>query len=382
MASLFKRPRSPYWWIKWFDESGKLTRESTGKRLDSVQETREARRIRASKEMIEQTATPKVRGEQLMSAWVQPWLVATHKKDTTLEVYLGAWENLMRFFDQRGIRVASQITREHCFQYLEWRQGMENKNERRRRKKCVCRNTAIHDLRTLRKVLYEAVNRDMIAKNPAAKLRLKMDARAQKPCITDEQRAIVEAADLSDWMKISWTIAINQGCRLSETSLPLDRVDFDNDLITFEIKDGSLHTTKLTPAVKALLLPLRDQGCKVTWQFHRLASRDWSRKLKNLGMPFSFHSTRVTVITKLARAGVNEQMARRFIGHASSEIHAVYTRLQADDLSACVKAISGESSDPTKVAVTSGQPSKGKPEPVGTPRRAAKIGRPAKPRRG
>ena len=379
MASLFKRPRSPYWWIKWINEAGILTRESTGKRWDSVQETRDARKIRASKEITERTATPKVRGEHALSTWVQPWLVATHKKETTLEVYLGAWENLTRFFDSRGIRVAAQITREHCYQYLDWRQSMGNKNERRRRRKNVCRNTAIHDLRTLRKVLYEAVNRDMIAKNPASKLRLKMDVKAQKPCITAEQQAIVEGNALPEWMRISWTIAINQGCRLNETSLPLDRVDFDNDLITFEIKDGSLHTTKLMPAVKALLLTLQDQGCKKTWEFHRLASRDWSRKLKSIGMPFSFHSTRVTVITKLARAGVNEQMARRFIGHASSEIHAVYTRLQADDLSACVKAIDGTLQAD---AVISGQPKKGKPAPVETPRRGAKIGRPAKPRRG
>jgi site-specific recombinase XerD len=376
MATLYKRQKkgacSPFWWIKWIDDTGRLKQESTGKRIDSVQETRDARKIRASKEVIERGSAPADRKDRALSFWVDPWLVSSHKKDTTLEKYLGVWETFKTFFAMKGINSASEITREHCFQFLDWRQGLDNKNNLKKKNGGkVCRNTALHDLRILRKILFEAVKRQYIVQNPASKLGLKADVPDRKPEITDEERTIVETAfpELADWQEISWTIAINQGCRLSETSLPLSRVDFKGDKITFELKGGKLHTTKLMPAVKTLLLRLKEEGCTRTWAFHRLASRDWSRTFKNLGLNFSFHSTRVTVITKLARAGVNEQMARRFIGHASSEIHAIYTRLQADDLSSCVDAL------------TSAPPKKGKPGQGGTRKTKKKIGRPTKTRR-
>lgn len=54
----------------------------------------------------------------------------------------------------------------------------------------------------------------------------------------------------------------------------------------------------------------------------------------------SFHSTRVTVVTRLARAGVQERVAMRYVGHASATIHRIYTRLQVDDLKCCVEVLS------------------------------------------
>lgn len=382
MATLYKRvikgASSPFWWVKWVDDTGMIRQESTKRRWDSVQETREARKIRAQKEIIEQTGQRSHRSGRAFSEWVQPWLDQMHKNaDGTLEAYTGAWKNLSKFFQLEGVKSAADVTRDHCHRYIDWRTGQADKNARKKQKgKKVKRNTALNDLRILRKIMYEAYNREWIDRNPAAKLGIKRDAPPEKPVITDEQRALVESTfpPVPDWREISWTIAINQGCRLKETSLPLSRVDFVNDLITFELKGGKLHTTKLMPAVKTLLLKLRDMGCTQTWKFHKLASRDWSRIFKRLGLKFSFHSTRVTVITKLARAGVNEQQARRFIGHASSEIHAIYTRLEAGDLDSCVRALTPSLAD------SSEQPGTGKPGPGEIPHKK-KIGRPAMTRR-
>jgi site-specific recombinase XerD len=370
MAFLYKRVRSPYWWIRYFDDTGRKIQESTGCRWDSVQQTRDARKIRAAKEIIEVSAPASRRNVRAFDQWVQGWLDSLHKNDGTLECYTGAWKNLSTFFDLHGVRSAADVTRDHCFQYMDWRMGKGNKNFPRRK---VCRNTAINDLRILRKVLYEAYNREWIDRNPAAKLGIERDAPPQKPVITDAERAIVEGtfSPTPDWREISWTIAINQGCRLKETSLPLSDVDFEHDTITFTLKGGRRHTTRLMPAVKDLLLRLRDMGCTRTWEFHRLASRDWSRIFHGLGLNFSFHSTRVTVITRLARAGVNEQMARRFIGHASSEIHAIYTRLEAGDLDSCVRALDGTPPSGDK-------PGSNEIPPVPERKR---IGRPAKTRR-
>ena len=45
------------------------------------------------------------------------------------------------------------------------------------------------------------------------------------------------------------------------------------------------------------------------------------------------------MITKLARAGVSEQKAIRFIGHADHTIHRVYQRLVAEDVADVALAI-------------------------------------------
>jgi hypothetical protein len=369
MAFLYKRARSPFWWIRYLDDTGHPVSESTGKRWDSVQQSREARKIRATKEVGERSAPPRERGERDLKTWVPAWMASTYKsQENTLESYLGAFATLMTFFEERNVRSASQITRKMCFDFLEWR--IEGG---------CSRNTAILNLRILRLILNEAVAREHILKNPASKMGLRPDSVKEKPEITDAQRQIVEAARLSDWQRISWAIAIHQGCRLAETSLPLSAVDLENDTITFTIKGNRRHTTRLMPALKPMLQQLKDDGCHVTWgPFHRNASRDWSRTLKDLGMPFTFHSTRVTVITRLARAGVNEQQAIRFIGHCSSEVHAVYTRLKVDDLGACVKALSAT----PDAAPTSGRRVADKPGQAGTrPRRRPRPARPARTRR-
>lgn len=43
----------------------------------------------------------------------------------------------------------------------------------------------------------------------------------------------------------------------------------------------------------------------------------------------------MTVITRLARSGVPEAKAMKFVGHASTEIHRIYQRLSVDDLACC-----------------------------------------------
>lgn len=62
---------------------------------------------------------------------------------------------------------------------------------------------------------------------------------------------------------------------------------------------------------------------------------------KAIGLPhLCFHCTRVTVITRMARAGVPISQAMRYVGHASTAVHKIYQRLAASDLSSAVNAIS------------------------------------------
>ncbi len=53
----------------------------------------------------------------------------------------------------------------------------------------------------------------------------------------------------------------------------------------------------------------------------------------------SYCSTRVTVVTCLARAEIQERVVMLYVGDASATVHGIYTRLKVEDLSSCIKAL-------------------------------------------
>jgi integrase len=344
MASLYKRSRSPFWWIKWRDERGKLQRESLGLRIGIGSETKRAKQIRAERTVAEAKAATLIshRGnKQDLVVWVPEWFrVRYSNSPLTFTKYQEAWHALSTFFAERRIERADQILREDVISFVEWRQKPTSEAVR-----AASRNTALHDLKVLRAILYEALRRGWANQNVAARLGLKADKSKEKPEFTQEQIDLVRSKltqfKKPDWMKISFEIAIHQGCRIKETSLPLDDVNLETDEITFTIKRGVRHTTALHSALKPMFAGMKEKGLKRTYEWHGNMSRDWARFFRRAGLKgYSFHCTRVTVVTRLARSGkVSEQQAMRFIGHANEPIHRIYQRLRTSDLQGCLDAV-------------------------------------------
>lgn len=345
MASLYKRSRSPFWWIKWRDERGKIQRESLCLRIGIGSETKRAREIRAERTLEEAKAATSVsrRGDkQDLVMWVPEWFrVRYSNSPLTLTKYQESWHAISAFFEERKIKRAEQVHREDVISFVEWRQKPSSPSVR-----ASSRNTALHDLKVLRAILYEALRRGWANQNAAARLGLKADRSREKPEFSSAQidliRAKLKEFKKPEWMKISFEIAIHQGCRIKETSLALEDVDLKTNEITFTIKRGARHTTALHPALKPMFEKMRANGHKRTFDWHGNMSRDWARFFRRIGLKgYSFHCTRVTVVTRLARSGnVSEQQAMRFIGHANEPIHRIYQRLRTSDLKACVDAIS------------------------------------------
>jgi integrase len=72
-----------------------------------------------------------------------------------------------------------------------------------------------------------------------------------------------------------------------------------------------------------------------------MAAKEWWKFRRDHDLAhLTFHSTRVSVITRMARAGVTQQKAMRFVGHASATIHRVYQRLNAGDVADVTAALS------------------------------------------
>ena len=358
MAHKYKRPKSPFWWIKTRDSKadspthGKTIRFSTGLRHGHGEDTRKADQLRAEYTLAE-TQTHTDSHSHPWSAWVKPYLVVHAKCALTLERYDLAWRNVSMFLAERHLASPRQLTRQHCLDYLEWR-SCPNPGKG---KSAVCHNTALEEIHVTSMIMREAVRRGFAASNPAADLGVGRRPVRVKPEYTDAHlaliRAAVEAEPASprrEFLSNSFEIARYQGCRLHETHInPMTDVDIAPDgrsgLIRFVIKGGRDHTAPLHPALLPLFQRLRREGRSETYSPPRNPSGTWfdffhrADLLAQLPPGACFHSLRVTAVTRLARSGVSETKAMKFIGHATSLVHRSYQRLRTDDLRDCLDAL-------------------------------------------
>lgn len=256
MASLYERPNSPFWWIK-FRQNGELLRESTKLRIDSSSQTREAQRLMHTRALKELETGRNAPGAD-WNHWVPPYLTAVYENSPkTLRRYVGEWENLRAFFDFKSIAVPCQLLRDHCYEYLPWRQ----QGDAERGCRPVCRNTAIHELKLLHALIDEAIRRGYTSQNVASRLGLKKDPPAEKPEFAAEHLPIIVKAleQEQEWMRLCFGIGIATGLRLGETPIPLGKVDCDNSIFTVQAKGGQAFTAMYDPALTPIFRRLQSE---------------------------------------------------------------------------------------------------------------------------
>lgn len=337
--SVYQRSGRHTWYVIYdCPKRGRRVFESSGFRLDAPNGKLQAYAYARQKSQSGITHGVEQHHEQ-WSAWAETWLRVRYKaKDKTLTSYLGAWKQLSFFLHERKLFLPRQLTYSHVVDFVHWRETQVKKASGRK----VSRNTALHNVKVLSRLMREAVRRGYAQGNPCVKLSedVPADPAPEKPELTDEQIALVRAelarraliGRPSDWMPIAFEIALHQGCRLSATQVPMSRIDFVHWTITFHEKGDREFTVPVHPALRPLLLSLRDEGRTVTCELPRFASRIFSRVLRAIGLPHCFHSTRVTVITRMARGDVSEQKAMAYVHHGSWAVHKIYTKLRPPDV--------------------------------------------------
>lgn len=352
MASLYRRSNSPFWWIKFRDPiTGITKRESTGHKIGVGPDTRRAEQMRAEKTLAE-SKMQAVNLDERWEHWIGDYIALRYAgAGRTLERYQTAWRTLKMFLTENGITMPRLWRREHCGQYMAWRQKHDKKNGKYR----AGHNTALLELKFMRLIMDEAVRREYAPFNPCHGMQIKKVAGKVKPELTvdaiEKIRAAIqtEPEPLRTFFNNSFEISYYHGVRLSETWLnPMKDVQFtapDRAKVTFKVKRGDLHTVFLHKQLVPLFKQLIEHGCKETYARPRGPSREWFRFLNRHGIKdilpnVCFHSLRVTVATKLARAGVSEKRAMEYINHASTTVHRSYVRLRAEDLEECSDAIS------------------------------------------
>lgn len=325
------------------------------------------RKARAYGERLAQAETRSPTNSERWSAWVIPWLERQYRSaPRTLQRYLGAWKFLHHFLvDVVDVPVPRALTYQHCLAYHQWRMGQRKRTSGR----TVGNNTALLDLKVLQAIMSEAIRRDFADGNPCVRLGIRRDpTRSARELGPEELGAIerelpafvAEHPEERGWMPIAYHIARFQGCRLRETQLDLRRqVNLRENQVTFYAKGrrGQKHVfeTALHPQVRPLIERLIAEKRTHTCTVPLNGSRLWRQFFDRLGMPDAwFHCLRATVATELARAGVHESQAMRYMGHASEVVHRAYQKLKSRDLSAAVAAIGATTPSATPPARSPG----------------------------
>jgi len=174
MASLYKRARSPFWWIKYRHAfTGKTMRESTGYRCAIGPETRRAKELEAERTLAER-ATARATQSEAWAHWVPQFIAARYSQSLkTQSRFLAAWRTLLMFIAEQHIEAPRNLTREQCNAYFTWRQQADVPHGKYR----AGHNTALLEIKILSLLMKEAIRRGYAKENPARDLGIKRAPR-------------------------------------------------------------------------------------------------------------------------------------------------------------------------------------------------------------
>jgi integrase len=255
--------------------------------------------------------------------------------------YLNAWSALATYLEFCDVISPAQVTYQMCIDYVAFRTGPPKKLLKAR-----SHNTALTELKVFSSIMQEALRRGFITANPCVRLGLKRKPAKVKSEITAEEQETIEKAleTTEPWMRDCWLVAMRQGCRLSETGTPMRNIDLKSGTISFNAKGGRIHSAPIHDDLLPLARKAVREKRERLVELPQYPAKRWHTFFKKLGLPhLSFHSTRVTVVTRLARSGAPIYQTKAYVGHASDTVHAIYQRLAPVDVRHLGAALSNPS---------------------------------------
>ncbi len=91
MAYLYRKHRSPYWYVQYVDSENKKHDKSTGLRADDPNDTAKAKVLRAELEANEHRKIPLI-NDAAWESWVPKFFDRHCQTEATLQRYLDAWK--------------------------------------------------------------------------------------------------------------------------------------------------------------------------------------------------------------------------------------------------------------------------------------------------
>lgn len=353
MASIYERKNSRFIWIKFRDPlTNKIRRESTEFLADDRIHRQRARELCAEKTFAE-SQTPRSTSAHRWDQWVPGFLQQRHALvASTLARKTAAWRQLSEYLLTIKVQTPQQLTRQHCLDYVAWRKAKGHLNSPHQRR--ISHNTVLMELKCLSSIMQEAVRRQWCSANVCHRLEIARELPREKTELSNDQIRFIRSEiqkrkaraksdhdrATSDFLEISFEIALAQGCRMAETYLPLSAINLEQMEITFTAKGNQRYIAPINPSLVPLLKRLQSEKRTHTYQRPRMGSLLWFKFFSRLRLKrhdlrnASFHSTRVTVVSRAERAGVPEKVAMALVNHSSTTVHRVYRKIKKTELSA------------------------------------------------
>jgi integrase len=196
--------------------------------------------------------------------------------------------------------------------------------------------TVNRDLSTLRHLLYWAVDEQLLAANPLARLKMPPERRIRRQILSvAEEVSLLGVA--KGHLRAMIVIALDTGMRRGEiTSQRWEDIDFSQKIISVthsKTPGGESREIPLTARLHALLVERRKpNGIVIEFEGQpvRIVKTAWRTALKNAKIrPVRFHDLRHTFATRLMEAGVLQEVRMALMGHSpGAKIHAVYTHIE------------------------------------------------------
>ncbi len=140
-------------------------------------------------------------------------------------------------------------------------------------------------------------------------------------------------------MQKSFHIALHTGVRFSETHIARADVHLIDNSIVIEKPKGGRRRAFSIPIYASIVDMIKEFMAGRQAFLWQIPPKDkpirgliWSKFFAEIGLSHAcFHCTRVTFISRGARAGIPQSSMMKMVNHASAEVHRVYQRLAPAD---------------------------------------------------
>jgi hypothetical protein len=202
MACLYRRKRSPFWWLE-HKKDGVRKLESTGLRYEDELQTAQARLILAAWKARE-AKERRVEGRPAISdpsfdwSWLDEWLDSHCKSPKTRSAYDLHWRHIQHWLTVSKIRHPREITYQHGHEYVAWRTG------RRANRKTCGKNMALTEVKLLGLILRQCALRGIIEISPIQRLGIaRAEADPKRELSDSEIETCLNALDHEqEWMRL------------------------------------------------------------------------------------------------------------------------------------------------------------------------------------
>ena len=364
--SINKEKSSPYWMVTFQGPDGKMKRRSTKVPVNGGEF--EGDRITAK--LAERIAYQ--RGVQIACAEAEEYQVHNN-------VSVRAWCD--GFVGRKAALVSEQTAYnartacKHFYEYLGARANAplrlitkaDIKGFVAARRELVRQKTVYKDMSVLSQAFADAVDAEVIDRNPCAGVSIPPDRAGEK--LHKEAFTLDEIRYMIEHFPPLWSSAVRcsfetYGQRLGDIlRLNWNQFDWERRIVRFDtgktgrwmdqpMREGfyqwALARWKEAgePADELLHAPLLALGDGASYQFGLLlrthgigvvhgAAGGRRRRMNSK----SFHSIRATAATLLQASGVSQGLAMELVGHDSSAVHSVYIRPSADQLRSAAESL-------------------------------------------